>query len=106
MNARRIEASRTRLAELRREELQQFVVSAAAMAGSLVLTSVSQQLVLPLFLGGLALGTLAVRCLWRHWDLVDRLADDPDAHVIPEVAAYAARHGRRGAKVADEQRAD
>ena len=106
MNARTIETSRRRLAELRREELQQFVVSAAAVAGSLVFTSVSEALVLPLFVGGLALGILAVRCLWRHWDLVDRLADDPDAHVIPEVAAYAARHGRLGANVADEQRSD
>jgi hypothetical protein len=94
MDARTLEASRARLAELRREEIEQLAVSAAAIAGSLVLTSVYRPLVLPLFVGGVALGVLAIRCLWQHWDLVDRLADDHDAHVIPEVGAYAARHGR------------
>ena len=94
MDARTLEASRARLAELRHEEIEQLAVSAAAIAGSLVLTTLYQPLVLPLFVGGLALGTLAIRSLWRHWDLVDRLAGDRDAHVIPEVREYAARHGR------------
>ncbi len=96
MDTRALEASRARLAELRRTEIEQLAVSAAAVAGSLVLTSVYRPLVLPLFVGGVALGVLAMRCIWRRWDLVDRLADDRDAHVIPEVGAYAARHGRVG----------
>lgn len=94
MDVRTLDASRTRLAELRRVEIQQFTVSAVAMAASLVLTSAHRPLVLPLFLGGVAVGALAIRSLWRHWDLVDRLAEDRDAHVISEVAEYAARHGR------------
>ena len=69
-------------------------LSAAALSVSLVLTGVYRPLVLPLFVAGVALGALAIRSLWRRWDLVDRLADDRDAHVIPEVGAYAARHGR------------
>jgi len=102
MDARTLEASRARLAELRREEIEQLAVSAAAIAGSLVLTSVYRPLVLPLFAGGVALGVLAIRCLWRRWDLVDRLADDRDAHDIPEVRAYAIRQGR----VEDEKKVD
>ena len=94
MDARTVEASRMRLVELRRELVEQLGVGAAAIGGSIVLTAVFEPLVLPLFVGGLVLGALAVRSLWRHWDLVDRLADDDDAHVIPEVAAYAQRHGR------------
>jgi hypothetical protein len=94
MDARTLQASRRRLAELRREGIQQLAVGAAAVVGSLVLTVAYRPLVMPLFLGGVAVGALAMRSLWRHWDLVDRLADDRDAHVLPEVAAYAARHGR------------
>jgi hypothetical protein len=37
---------------------------------------------------------LGVRSIWRHWDLVDRLADDRDAYTIPAVRAYAARDAR------------
>jgi hypothetical protein len=60
----------------------------------LTATVVCPPLVLPLFLGGLTIGALGVGSLWRHWDLVDRLADDRDAYVIPEVRAYAARDAR------------
>jgi hypothetical protein len=100
MDARTLETSRTRLAELRCEEREQLAVGAAAVGASLALTTAYQPLVLPLFLGGCALWALAMRSLWRHWDLVDRLADDRDAHVIPEVEAYASRH-RRTADEAD-----
>jgi hypothetical protein len=50
--------------------------------------------VVPLFLGGLALGVLGIGAIWRHWDLLDRLADDGDAYIIPAVRAYAARDAR------------
>ena len=65
------------------------------MAASLMLTSAYRPLVLPLFMGGVAVGALAIRSLWKHWDLIDRLAEDRDAHVISEVAEYAARHSHR-----------
>ena len=32
-----------------------------------------------------------MRALWRRWDLVDRLAGERDAYLIPEVLAYAVR---------------
>ncbi|HEX4929880.1 MAG TPA: hypothetical protein VFV62_04155 [Gaiellaceae bacterium] len=41
-----------------------------------------------------------MRALWRRWDLVDQLAGERDAYVIPEVLAHAAREttvGRRHA---------
>jgi hypothetical protein len=45
----------------------------------------------PLFLGGLAVAALGIRALWRRWDLVERLAGERDAYVIPEVKTYASR---------------
>ena len=48
-------------------------------------------LALPLFFGGLAVGALGVRALWRRWDLVDRLAGERDAYVLPEVLEHASR---------------
>ena len=42
-------------------------------------------------LGGFVVGALGVRALWRRWDLVDKLAGERDAYVIPEVLAYASR---------------
>jgi hypothetical protein len=51
-------------------------------------------LVVPLFVGGLALAVLGIGAIWRHWDLLDRLADDRDAYGIPAVRAYAARDAR------------
>jgi hypothetical protein len=39
----------------------------------------------------MSIGALGIRALWRHWDLVDRLAGEPDAYSIDEVLAYAAR---------------
>jgi hypothetical protein len=35
--------------------------------------------------------SLGVRALWRHWDLLDRLAGEHDAYVIPQVLAHATR---------------
>jgi hypothetical protein len=48
-------------------------------------------LALPLFLGGLVVGVLGARAMWRRWDLLDRLAGERDAHVIAEVRAFASR---------------
>jgi hypothetical protein len=45
----------------------------------------------PLFLGGLAVAALGIRALWRRWDLVERLAGERDAYVIPEIMSYASR---------------
>jgi hypothetical protein len=84
----------TRLAELRRDELQQLGLGALALGASLAMTAAYEPLVAPLFVGGMAMWLLGIRSLWRRWDLVDRLADDRDAYVISAVSAYAARDAR------------
>jgi hypothetical protein len=94
MYARALEEAETRLGELRIDELQRVALSAAALGASLTATVVYEPLVLPLFVGGAALGILGIGAIWRHWDLLDRLADDRDAYVIPAVQAYAARDAR------------
>ena len=61
-------------------------LSLAAVAGQF-----RSALALPLLIGGLTVWALGVRALWRHWDLVDRLAGNRDAYVISDVLAYASR---------------
>ncbi len=91
MYPRAIDEAETRLHELRNEERYQLGLSALALGASLAMTAIHASAVLPLFFGGLAVGMLGMRTFWRHWDIVDRLADKRDAYVIPEVLAYAAR---------------
>lgn len=62
-----------------------------AFALALAATQLRPALAVPLFLGGLAVGALAVRAMWRHWDLVDRLAEQHDAYAISDVLTYASR---------------
>ena len=62
---------------------------------------------MPLLLGGVAVGALGVRALWRRWDLVDRLAGERDAYMISDVLAYASREATKEAAMvrgADPQR--
>jgi len=79
------------LGELRLEEWEDFGLALIAVTLSLVATRHAQDFALPLFLGGFAALALGARALWRRWDLVDRLCDDRDAHVIAEVRDRAAR---------------
>ena len=94
MHARAVDDAATRLRDLRREEWEDLSLAALAIALALAATWARPALALPLFLGGLAVGALGLRALWRRWDLVDRLAGERDAHVISEVRAYAARRKR------------
>jgi hypothetical protein len=91
MYARALDDATTRLRELRREEWQDIALGLLALALALLATRLRPELAMPLFLGGVAVGALGVRALWRRWDLVDRLAGDRDAYVIDEVRTYAAR---------------
>jgi hypothetical protein len=91
MYARAVDDASVRLHELRQEELQDFGLAALAFGLALAATQVRPAFALPLFLGGVAVGALAVRALWRRWDLVDRLAGERDAYVISDVLAYASR---------------
>src|SRR5262245_29626613 len=91
MHARAIDEAQTRLLELHHDEVQDASLAGVALSASLASTTLFPPLAVPLFVGGLAMGALGVRALWRRWDLVDRLADDRDAYAIRQVHEYAAR---------------
>jgi hypothetical protein len=91
MHARAIDDARARLRELRREEWQDLALAGTAFVLAVAATRGAPSLALPLLVGGMSLGVLGMRALWRRWDLVDRLAGEPDAYSIAEVLAYASR---------------
>jgi hypothetical protein len=91
MYARALEEAATRLRELRDEEWEDLVLGALALGLAVLATQVRPAFAIPLFLGGLAVGALGVRAVWRRWDLLDRLAGEPEAYVISEVQARASR---------------
>lgn len=92
MYARAVDDAGARIRALRHEAWGNFGLAAVALALALVASPTRSEVVLPLFIGGLAVAALGVRAEWRRWDLVERLAADGDAHAIPEVRAYAAQH--------------
>jgi len=91
MHARAVDDASARLRELRHEEWEDFAVAAVALGVALAATQLLPSLAIPLFVGGVAIGARGVLALWRHWDLVDRLAGERDAYAISEVLAYASR---------------
>jgi len=99
MHARAIDEAQTRLLELHNDEIQDTALAGVALSASLASTALFPPLAVPLFVGGLAMGALGVRALWRRWDLVDRLASDRDAYAIPQVQEYAARDARMERRV-------
>jgi hypothetical protein len=94
MYARAIEEAAARLRDLRYEEWEDLGLAALVLGLAVVATQVRQAVAIPLFLGGLAVAALGVRAFWRRWDLLDRLAGEPDAYVISEVRARASREAR------------
>jgi hypothetical protein len=91
MHARAIDDAAERLRQLRYEEWGDLGLGVLAMCLAATAAEVRPALALPLFLGGAAVWALGVRVLWRRWDLVDRLAGERDAYVLPDVLAYASR---------------
>ena len=91
MYARAIGEASSRLRELRQEEFEDLGLALLSIALALVATQVRPVLAMPLFLGGVVVAVFGVRALWRRWDLVDQLAGERDAYLIPEVMAYAVR---------------
>jgi hypothetical protein len=89
--ARLIDDAAGRVRDLRRAEWEDLTVSGVALGLAVAATELYPTLSLPLFLGGLGVGVLGVRVLWRRWDLIDRLSCEPDAYVIAEVRARAER---------------
>ena len=91
MYARAVDDASARLRDLRREEWEQLGLGASALALAILATQVHQELAVPLFLGGIVIGALGIRALWRHWDLVERLSGEREAYVIAEVLSRAMR---------------
>jgi hypothetical protein len=89
--ARAVDQADARLRELRQEERGELGLAASALTAGVVATEVLPVLAAPLFIGGLVVGMLGVRALWRRWDLLERLSGERDAHVISEVRAFASR---------------
>ena len=99
MYVRAVEEAESRLSELRRDELSTVGVSMCALLCSLLSTQLLPAAAVPLFVGGASIGFLGIRAMWRHWDFVDRMADEPDAYAIAEVRAYAARDATMARRV-------
>src|SRR5262249_42063441 len=91
MYARALDEASARLVALRHEEWGDFGLGGAALALAIVASELHPPLAVPLFLGGAVVCALGIRALWRRCDLLDRLAGDPDAYVIPDVLGYARR---------------
>jgi hypothetical protein len=91
MYARAVDDATTRLRELRVEELGELTLAAVTLVLAVAATRVYPPLAIPLLIGGVVIGAAGVRALWQRWDLVERLAGERDAYVIPDVLAYASR---------------
>lgn len=91
MYARAVDEAAERLRDLRREAWHALGLAAVALGLAVAATQLLPSLALPLFLGGLAVGALGIRALWRRWDLVERLAGERDAYLIGEVREFASR---------------
>lgn len=91
MYARAIDEASSHLRQLRQEEFEDFGLAAVSLSLAILATEFRPDLAMPLFLGGVVVLIRGTRALWRRWDLVDRLAGEPAAYVIPEVLAHAAR---------------
>jgi hypothetical protein len=89
--ARAVDQADARLRELRQEARGELALGAAALAASIVATEVHPPLAVPLFLGGVVVGVLGARAMWRRWDLLEHLSGERDAYVISEIRAFASR---------------
>jgi hypothetical protein len=92
MYARAVDDGAAELRALRHEEWEDLGLGAVTVALAVAATQVLPALAVPLFVGGIVVTIKGVRAAWSRWDLVDRLADERDAYVIPEVLAYASQH--------------
>jgi hypothetical protein len=85
MYARAVDDANSRLRDLRREEWSDLGLAALATGLALLATQTRTEFAIPLFAGGLAVAFRGLIAAWRRWEIVDRLAAERDAYVIPEV---------------------
>jgi hypothetical protein len=91
MNARAVDDAAAHLRRLHTEQWEDLSLAVLVFGFALTATRLQPPLAVPLFIGGFAVWALGLRALWRHWDLLDRLADERDAYGISEVLAFACR---------------
>jgi hypothetical protein len=89
MYARAVDDAGSRLRDLRREEWSDLCLGALAVGLALFASQTRPDFAVPLFVGGLYVAFRGVTAAWRRWEIVDRLAGEPDAYVIPEVRKHA-----------------
>ncbi len=86
--ARRIEQLEATLAELERRTRDRALLAAGALAVALIATRASPDLAWPLAAGGLCVAFLGIATYVRRRELIEALARDPDAYVIPDVRRF------------------
>ena len=91
MYAAAVEEARTQLRELRLSGRDNLGLAALTMSLAVAATEIRPNLALPLLVSGLFASARGIRALWSRWDLIDRLAVEPDAYLIPEILDYASR---------------
>jgi hypothetical protein len=91
MNARELEAMVATLGRRRRRSLHALVVAAVVAAVALALAFVSTRAALALAAGAAAEVLIAGGLWLSRRELIERLALDPDAYAIPDVARFGAR---------------
>jgi len=84
MRARAVEENAELLRALKRDVAGLASLTVISFAAALALHG-NRSLALPLLFAGLAGAALGIRAAWRHWDVVDRLLQEPDAYTIDEV---------------------
>jgi len=91
MNARELEGAAAELRSLRRR-LKQFSAGAVLLLVVAAGCAMFSLRVAAILGAGVAVESLAALALWlRRGDLIERLALDPSAYVIPEVARFGSR---------------
>jgi hypothetical protein len=95
MDARSVERAEAQLHELKLQSLEDFLLAAVAFAVALIGTRLLPAMSVPLLVGGMGVAFLGMRALVRRYLLLEDLAVDRDAYLIPEVRAIAARTASR-----------
>jgi hypothetical protein len=95
MDARSVERAEIQLHELRLQGLCDFVLAGVAFAAALAGSRLLPPLAVPLLVAGMGVALLGMRALVRRYLLLEDLAVDRDAYLIPEVRAVALRAASR-----------
>jgi hypothetical protein len=91
MYARDIDDATTLLHRLRHLQWENLGLAALVLGLAVAATKIYAPLAIPLFVGGVVVGSVGMRALWSRADLLDQLTGERDAYSIPEVVTHASR---------------